>query len=270
MAETPPVKRLTEASDWDLRYEAKATPNGPARGRLPERFFGSYLTRRFWALIGANLPPQRGQSVLEIGCAPGRVLKDFVLRFGCVPFGMDFSKPGVDRTHENFEQWGYPLENVTHADVFDSAFQTSVSGKYDIVVSGGFIEHFTDMRSVVNAHLAPLRPGGILIITIPNYRGLNYAMGCLTVRESYPLHNFEIMSLKRFRSLFALPELQTLFCGYIGGFDISIFDTGVQTLFLKALRRAQTALNFGFRMVPPPELPWTSPCLMFVGKKVSG
>jgi SAM-dependent methyltransferase len=264
----PSMRRLTNESDWDPHYVATNRAAAESRGRLPERFFGSYADSQFWSLIGKHLPPRQRGSVLEIGCAPGRTLRGFALRFGCVPSGVDFSEQGVSRTRENFEQWGYPPENVVRADVFDAAFQASVNGRFDVVVSGGFIEHFTGLRPVIDAHLGPLRPGGLLVITIPNYQGLNYALGTLTVGQDYPLHNFDIMKLKHFRSIFVLPHLQTLECRYFGGFDIGIFDTGASTLLLKSFRRAQVLLNLGFRMIPPPSLPWVSPFLIFIGRKV--
>jgi SAM-dependent methyltransferase len=260
------MKRLTGQSDWDPHYVAKSGADSNP-GRLPERFFGSYADSQFWSLVKKNLPPHKGQSALEIGCAPGRILRGFALRFGCVPFGVDFSEPGVSRTRENFERWGYPPENVVQADVFDPAFQAAVDSKFDVVVSGGFIEHFTDLRPVIDAHLGPLRPGGLLVVTIPNYQGLNYALGMLTVRIDYPLHNFDIMKLKRFRSIFDLPHLETLACRYFGGFDVGIFDTGASTLLLQSYRRVQALLNLGFRIIPPPNVPWVSPHLIFIGRK---
>jgi 2-polyprenyl-3-methyl-5-hydroxy-6-metoxy-1,4-benzoquinol methylase len=41
------------------------------------------------------------------------------------------------------------------------------------LVSWGLIEHFTDTESVISAHVNLLKPGGILIVSIPNLRGFN-------------------------------------------------------------------------------------------------
>ncbi len=262
--------RLTDKSDWDWRYGSQAAQDTPARSRLPEKYFGSYSEIRFWSLLGKHVAPQPGESVLEIGCAPGRVLKSFATRFGCIPHGVEFSKPGFDLTCENFQRWGYPAENVIHADLFDSTFQASVAGKFDIVISGGFIEHFTDCRSVIAAHLAPLRPGGALIVTIPNYRGLNYWLGQRTLPDLLPLHNFDIMNIAGFRDLFPPAQVETRWSGYFGGFDFGMFDTGAPGRLPVIGRGIQTMLNFGFRMVPPPELSSTSPYLLFTGRKISG
>jgi len=264
--------RLTGRENWDYLYQPAAkqtTQPVETRGRLPERFFGSYSVERFWSLVGNNLPQKRGQTVLEIGCAPGNILHDFARRFNCIPYGVDFSEAGVERTRENFQSWGYGPENVMHADVFDPEFQTSVESKFDIVVSRGFVEHFTDLRAVIEAHAVALRTGGLLVVSIPNYRGLNHWIGRPTLRDLYPLHNLAIMDLQTFRAGCSSPNLDLLWCRYFGGFDFGIFDTGGQTLRLKTYRRLQAGLNFLFRMVPPPQSRWTSPQLLCIARKLA-
>jgi SAM-dependent methyltransferase len=268
------MSRLTGKENWDYLYAPAAveTDSRPAsQGRLPQRFFGSYSADLFWSAVKKhvreNQPASPGRTVLEIGCAPGVIVREFAQRLDYIPHGVDFSQAGVDRTRENFSRWGYAPENVFHADIFDPAFQRSVAGKHDLVVSRGFAEHFTDLAEVVEAHLAPLRPGGLLVITIPNYRGLNYWVGSATLRELYPLHNFEIMNSQRFRAGFQAPNLQILQCGYLGGFDFGIFDTGGQTPWAKTCRRVQAGLNFLFRIIPPPETRWTSPNLVCIARK---
>jgi len=265
------MSRLTERENWDYLYrratEEVSLPPEP-NGRLPERFDGSYFWPRFWSAVERHLPQKKGQTVLEIGCATGTIMRAFAYRLGCIPYGVDFSEPGVHLTRENFQRWGYAPENVVHADLFDVEYQKSVAGMFDIVFSGGFVEHFTDLSAVVEAHLAPLRPGGLLVVTIPNFRGLNHVIAGLTpARDLLPLHNLEIMNLKTFRQGFNSPHLQVLSCAYIGGFDFGIADTGGQTVPLKALRILQAGLNVLFRIVPPPEFRWASPYLMCIGRK---
>ena len=44
---------------------------------------------------------------------------------------------------------------------------------FDVVMSRGFIEHFDEPSSVVDRHLDLLKPGGLLVVSIPNLRGVN-------------------------------------------------------------------------------------------------
>jgi len=267
------VKRLSGRENWDYLYQPKTSEtNEPApegQGRLPQRFFGSYSQHRYWSTIEKYLPKSTGQTILEIGCAPGTAVRQFERRFGCVPHGVEFSEPGVELTRNNFRKWGYNPDHITHADVFDPAFQKTVAGKFDIVMSGGFVEHFTDLRAVIDVHLGPLRPGGLLVITLPNYSGPNYLIGWMTIRHLFPMHNFEIMHLKRFREGCTSPDLQILTCGYYGGFDIGIFDTGGQTMLLKTFRRLQSGLNLLYRIVPPPAFRWTNSGILCIGRKLA-
>ena len=132
LSSSAPALRLTDRSDWDDRYQFSNAPKEFDKGRLPKTLFGSYAEMKFWSLVEEHLQPRPGQSVLEIGCAPGRNLRNFATRFGSVPYGVDFSGPGISRTRENFEQWGYASEDVIHADLLDVSFQTSVRGKFEI------------------------------------------------------------------------------------------------------------------------------------------
>ena len=43
---------------------------------------------------------------------------------------------------------------------------------YDVVYSLGLIEHFVDRVSIVERHVRLARPGGLLILGVPNFRGL--------------------------------------------------------------------------------------------------
>jgi 2-polyprenyl-3-methyl-5-hydroxy-6-metoxy-1,4-benzoquinol methylase len=65
---------------------------------------------------------------------------------------------------------------------------------FDLVYSLGVIEHFNDPLPVVEIHTQLLKPGGVALITIPNYSGL---YGWLLQRfapESLAIHNMDIMS----------------------------------------------------------------------------
>jgi SAM-dependent methyltransferase len=44
---------------------------------------------------------------------------------------------------------------------------------YDMVLSFGLIEHFSDTKAIIETHLQFLKPGGVLFITLPNFKGVN-------------------------------------------------------------------------------------------------
>ena len=79
--------------------------------------------------------------------------------------------------------------NIIEGDVFD----LSVDKKFDVVMSAGFIEHFSDVPSVVDKHVDYLKPNGILIMSVPNLLGLNCLLQKVVGRETYDTHFLETM-----------------------------------------------------------------------------
>jgi SAM-dependent methyltransferase len=268
-------ERLTSTADWERRYTAhpiagaKRQRGALMRALIPRNASKSYSEECLWKrLLPRFLDRRPDRHVLEIGCAPGGFLRKFEQNFGCVPHGVDFSPTGLAQTRENFQEWGYDPKNITQADILDPAFQRDSRNRFDVVFSRGFIEHFTgELPAIIQAHVDAVRPGGLLIVTIPNYRGLNYALGRLTISHLYPEHNFTIMHSGRFRGLFELPELESLWCGLLGGFNLGLMDNGSSSKTLWVTRRLQALFNIAFRLIPPPETRWTSPQLVYVGRK---
>jgi SAM-dependent methyltransferase len=181
---------------------------------------------------------------------------------------------GARINRDNFTSWGFDPNHVIESDLFADEFQSAYREQFDVVVSRGFIEHFTGLQAVIDAHVNLLKPGGTLIVSIPNCFGLNYIVGLATVRELYPLHNLGLMRKDVFNRLFARPDLETLFCGYQGGIDLGVIDGGPDTAFTRSVltvtRSVQRGLNVVFNSLflgHVPETRYTSPNLLFIGRK---
>lgn len=65
--------------------------------------------------------------------------------------------------------------------------------RYDLVYSLGLVEHFTDTRAILEKHLAYLADDGVLLIEIPNFRGLNGLVQKTFDRDVYDKHNIACM-----------------------------------------------------------------------------
>jgi SAM-dependent methyltransferase len=290
------MNRLSEKEYWDSVYkigeEYKPPPETPAplsrkrrvlralKARLgPQTIqqMGSYRDYLFWSVFMKQyLPPMAGKRILEVGSAPGDVLVEFAQRMGVVPFGVEYTAEGVEVNRRLFKASGLNPDNVIHADFFSEEFQSRYRGTFDIVYSGGFIEHFEDAKDAVNKHLNLLADGGYLIVLIPNLRGLNYALTRLFAPRLIAIHNLTIMKLETFARLFDDPRLETLTCRYYGGFSLGLFtddsrpDTRVQKA-LKLVNYAQPVINlashrlFGDRGA---ETAWASQSVIYIGRKV--
>jgi 2-polyprenyl-3-methyl-5-hydroxy-6-metoxy-1,4-benzoquinol methylase len=244
---------------------------------LGQKFLGyirSYEDFFLWEVLYSKyLPAQPGLKALEIGSAPGDHLVRLQERFGFEPYGVEYTKIGVDLNREVFLAHGIDPDNVIHDDFLSEELQQKYKGYFDVVISRGFIEHFTNPEPIVSKHLNLLRNDGLLIISIPNVRGINYLLGLLFNRAVLPLHNLEIMETKSFTRLFESKSVTPLFCGYYGIFNFALTNTtnnALKQFALAMLLKLQVMLNVIFRVLfaeRGAESPLTSPALIFIGKK---
>jgi len=278
------MKRLTDPEYWDRAYSNYLVKGSPTRQEIQashglvrslyNRCFavGNYADSLFWNVICPRYLPKAPAKILEVGCAPGRKLIKFAKTFGYEPYGIDFSEPGVEVTRNLFITNGYNPENVTCVDFLNEDFSEIHKGLFDIVVSMGFIEHFTQPNILIKRHVHLLRDGGALLVSIPNLRGINFGLTYLINREALKFHNLGIMDFEVFQSLFQHPELDTLFCGYYGTFycGICIDSEKTNSCFAKiCLRLQQIADYFLIRFLLKARLEnaVVSPYLLYIGRK---
>ena len=214
---------LTDRAWWD-RWHRAARPATDSRRRR----FRLWLNRGFdshehlvrMGILARYLP--RGGRAMELGCAPGRTLLDLCARFGLEPFGIDSSDAGYQATLNEFQRQGVEPRGIIHGDFADPVFRQRYRESFDVVFSGGLIEHFTDPAVVVAYHLELLKPGGRLVVSVPNLRAaLYHPVASLTMPDVLAAHNLDIMRLPPFRALFADQPLQTDFCDYIGSLNVT-------------------------------------------------
>jgi len=277
--------KLTTRDYWDSIYVSKregASP--PAAGKFKAAARKLIGVRRdllrpyddflLWEVIlKKHLPAAPGARALEVGSAPGNFLVKMSQAFGCIPFGVEYSESGAALNRQTFADNDIDPSNVIHADFLADDFQKRFANHFDVVVSRGFIEHFTDVRQVVAGHVNVLAPGGCLIISIPNLRGANRLLVWLFHRETLPMHNLGIMRMKGFRALFDNQGMSPSFCGRYGTFSFNLFNTDPRSpkRFLLALcQREQLVLNAAFRLLlgrRGAESGLFSPNLIFIGVK---
>jgi|SRR5215472_9132272 len=254
--------RLTDQAYWDEVFAGAVPspkPSKPWRRLLPE----TPQTRQLWRHILPPLVPKGPAKVVELGSAPGATLLRWRTLFGNEVFGVDFSENGLKAQRELFALYGITDEHSIRADFLSDTFQTEYREAFDIVYSGGVIEHFRDPVEVVNAHLQILKPGGLLMISIPNIAGIYRP---LLAKRTVDAHNLHIMRLERFRALFRSPVIQPLLCQYFGQLNLGVAYSGHNRK-SRCLLRVQALANMLLRIVSFPENRWTSPCLLFIGRK---
>jgi 2-polyprenyl-3-methyl-5-hydroxy-6-metoxy-1,4-benzoquinol methylase len=284
------MSKLTEKTHWDgvhlgesqrmsrTRESARASAVNTFKRLLGPKVIqriSGYDDYLLWdVVLPKYVPRMNGAKALEIGSAPGEYIVQFSKNHGCEPHGLEYSEIGVEVNRRVFDKHGFNPDNVIHADFFSDEFANRYNGQFDVVVSKGFIEHFEDVPAVIDRHTNLLKPGGYLIVTVPNLRGGNKILAQLLDETAIPRHNLKIMTKDAYTALFQRKDLQQLFCGYYGTFSFYLFTAGnhaLQRRILKAAYKVQPALNVLFRTMlgnKGAEGPAFSPFLMYIGRKL--
>jgi len=282
--------KLTTEQFWNSRHENHAQSKAidvQARKGLIRKIVDNARLRRgaqvgqsysgfvLDKLLKAHLPIRPDWSVIEIGSAPGKNLVDLHRSFGYEPYGVEYSHTGVILTRETFRKHGFDTDRVIEADFFDQEFQSRFQGKFDVVYSKGFIEHFDPPDEVLSLHVNLLKPGGFLVCTIPNLRGVCYPFLWLCARDHLKMHNCALMRKSSFSLVFEPLGLDVRFCGYVGAFDFhgSPFrhERSLRGFAAAALDRVQDILDHSMFLCCRGHFPESrlSASLAFVGQRVS-
>jgi SAM-dependent methyltransferase len=274
---------LSEKTYWDKIYGSKTqdgkTDLQPGRAKQPtlsQSLFGPYGDYVLWqGIYPRYLPKQADIKVLEVGSAPGHNLIRLHQVLGYVPYGVDYSDTGVEVNRQVFAQYGLPAENVIHADFLSKDFHDRYKDFFDVVVSAGFIEHFDDVGPIIKGHLDLLAPGGYLVVSVPNLRGLNERLQRFFDKSLLPMHNLHIMEKGHFAGLFDRDDLTPLFCDYYGTFNFNLFIArkgSIRWFLLAFCKVLQLLLNLIFRLLFGKrgcESRTFSSYLLFIGEKKS-
>jgi SAM-dependent methyltransferase len=167
----------------------------------------------FHDLYRRHLPSNGEMTFLEIGAMPGNHMVYFHREFGYRVTGIDYCSDltPIVRTMEVNGVRDYSLVN---ADVFT----LSNDKRYDVVFSTGFVEHFEDYRKVITVHVEAVKPGGFLLITVPNATRLH---GFL-MREFCPdllaIHRTFLMDRRELGSIVESLGCEVVHCNYLRTF----------------------------------------------------
>lgn len=204
--------KLTERTYWDDVWKGISLPAEIRRSD------NNLLLNKELDVFEKYLPHEQ-KTILEIGGAPGQYLAYFHKQFGYKVHCLDYSDLGCEKTMQNFELLNIQGK-VYHTDLFTDIIDLP---QFDIVFSMGFIEHFSEIQDVIGRHLQLLKPGGILMLGIPNFLGINY----LFLKNLAPImlaqHNLNTMDINTWKSFEDRFGLETIFKSYIGGFEPTTF-----------------------------------------------
>jgi SAM-dependent methyltransferase len=203
------MKRLTDVAYWEENWRGRGRPE---RLRLYRDV--DFETVRLLRRAAGNGRVR----VLELGAGGSRVLPYLARNFGFEVFGADFSLSGCRLLRANLA-WQRAAPNVVCEDLFQSALPP---GAFDLVFSAGLIEHFDDTRGVIAEHLRLVKPGGRVVLIVPNLQGIHGKI----------VHRLAPQVWSRHR-VFGPDELAVL----LGGLGVTGIHSGYLGSFLIQVRR---------------------------------
>ena len=198
----------------------------------------------------------------EVGCYPGNFLIHFGRRFGYRASGIDATPLVLDRMRQYLEAHDVVVHRLYQGDFF--TFDSPEP--YDLVCSFGFVEHFERFEDVLGRHVDLVKPGGTLVVSCPNFRGLQYVLHRVLDGANLQRHVLRAMDVGRWRRLLEARGMQIVHDGYHGTMDFWS-DSPAQTPYHKSaarfVRRVAQTLDRRFHW--PNRL--TSPHLISISRK---
>ena len=203
-----------------------------------------------------------GEYALEIGCVPGIFLGHLGKDFGFNVEGIDYVEGAAQTTTNTLQKFG-----IENAKIYEEDFLRWTPPRlYDLTCSFGFIEHFLDVDPVVDKHVEALRPGGTLILEIPNFSGLQFWLHYFLDRQNLERHNTKIMNLEYFYATVQRHKLSINCLEYTGGLFDFWWENERPSGFQKIVFNILRPLAFLGRRIPL-KCRFSSPFIILVAKK---
>ncbi|HZY40200.1 MAG TPA: class I SAM-dependent methyltransferase [Mucilaginibacter sp.] len=146
-------------------------------------------------------------------------------------------------------------------------FEYKVESPYDMVLSFGLIEHFNDTKAIIETHLQFLKPGGVLFITLPNFKSINGWVQRKFDKENYDKHNINSMDPKLLAKCITELGLTEVESSYHGKFTVWLENKSEQRGLAKAVVKTIWVAGKLFTKIVPMESKTLSPYIWVKGVK---
>jgi ubiquinone/menaquinone biosynthesis C-methylase UbiE len=162
-------------------------------------FFVSFVhTNRLKKIIHA-LPKQNNLHVLDAGCGEGHLLSQM---YEHAPrhnyYGVDITPIALKKAKQRCKTANIQKMNLTNL-----SFKTAT---FDVVICTEVLEHMLEYKKAIAELKRVLKPGGVLIITIPNDLFLSFGRLLLGKRPIKVPDHFTKFTPKKIRRLVRLPQ----------------------------------------------------------------
>ncbi|MEJ5994165.1 methyltransferase domain-containing protein [Pedobacter sp. Du54] len=146
-------------------------------------------------------------------------------------------------------------------------FSFEAVNQYDLVLSCGLIEHFNDTVDIINRHIAFVKPGGTLFITLPNFKAVNGWFQRKFDKDNYDKHNIKSMDPALLANICKAAGLEVVQARYFGKFSIWLENEKEKSLGVRLLKKTMWLTGKIFTKVFAFESKQLSPYIILEAKK---
>jgi len=146
-------------------------------------------------------------------------------------------------------------------------FKYKPEQQYDLVLSCGLIEHFNDTADIINRHIAFVKPGGTLLITLPNFKALNGWFQKNFDKENYDKHNIDCMDPALLSKICKDAGLEVVQSKYFGRFSLWLENEKQKSVGVRLLKKSMWLTGKLFTKVFAFDSKQLSPYIILEAKK---
>jgi SAM-dependent methyltransferase len=145
-------------------------------------------------------------------------------------------------------------------------FQYVPEKQYDLVLSCGLIEHFQDTADIIKRHIAFVKPGGTLFITLPNFKSVNGWLQKKYDLENYEKHNIDSMNPELLSSICKAAGMQVKQSRYFGNFSLWLEEEHKKPVSVRLFKKSLWLLGKVFTKIFPFNSKQLSPYIILEAK----
>ncbi len=189
------------ATEFDSRYNSSMA--------FGERF-------RVWTELFVRFV-KPGDQVMDLGCGSG-IFSNHLAERGCIVTAIDGSASMIALANQKKRSVNvdYRVQSLPFGDLPDIPPQ-------DIVIASSLLEYVNDMTLVLQQSWTILKPGGLLVASVPNrlslYRRLERVLFALTGYPRYFAHNRHVSTESEFNRQLNGLGFQRVEIAYFSGSD---------------------------------------------------
>jgi SAM-dependent methyltransferase len=180
---------LSDKDFWDNEWKDVTKYNRiDFDSKSIRQYLRNYPERQVFNYLKPFLKNIEG-SVFEFGCGNSRWLPFFAKYYGLRASGVDYSKKGCELAEIRLKDEGITDYKIHEGDFFK--FKTKEG--FNIVMSFGVVEHFSDMSQLIKLFSKILCDDGLMITMIPKFSGFWGKIYKAVAYDIYKIHNCATM-----------------------------------------------------------------------------